>query len=141
MIVLDTNVVSALMRREPDSTVRRWLDDCPSESIWLTAVTIFEIRFGLETLSVGRRRQQLESDFSRLLAEDFQGRILHFDDGAAEAAARLAARRKPLGRVGELRDTLIAGIVISRKAELATRNVRHFQDLEVSVIGPWQDEG
>jgi predicted nucleic acid-binding protein len=137
MIVLDTNVVSALMRREPDAIVRRWLDNRPAESIWLTAVTIFEIRFGIETLAAGRRRLQLEADFAKLLSEDLQGRILHFDDGAAESAASLAARRKPLGRVGELRDTLIAGIVISRKAELATRNLRHFQDLEVPVIDPW----
>jgi toxin FitB len=137
MIVLDTNVLSALMRREPDATVRRWLDDRPAESIWLTALTIFEIRFGIETLAASRRRRQLEGDFARLLAEDLQGRILHFDNGAAESAARLAARRKPLGRVGELRDTLIAGIVISRKAELATRNLRHFQDLEVPVIDSW----
>jgi toxin FitB len=137
MIVLDTNVVSALMLREPDVAVRRWLDDRPAESIWLTALTIFEIRFGIETLAGGRRRQQLDDYFARLLAEDFQGRILHFDDAAAESAAVLAARRKPLGRMGELRDTLIAGIVISRKAELATRNVRHFQDLEVTVVDPW----
>jgi predicted nucleic acid-binding protein len=137
MIVLDTNVISALMRREPDAIVRRWLDDRPAESVWITAITIFEIRFGIETLAEGRRRQQLEGDFARLIAEDLQGRILHFDDGAAESAATLAARRKPLGRIGELRDTLIAGIVMSRKAEFATRNLRHFQDLEVPVIDPW----
>ena len=137
MIALDTNVISALMRREPDETVRRWLDDRPAESIWITAVSVFEIRFGIQTLGEGRRRRQLEADFARLLVDDLQGRILHFDDGAAEAAARLAAHRKPLGRIGDLRDTLIAGIVISRKAELATRNLRHFQDLEVPVIDPW----
>jgi predicted nucleic acid-binding protein len=137
MIVLDTNVISALMRREPDVTVRRWLDDRPAESIWITAITMFEIRFGIETLAEGRRRRQLEADFARLLVDDFQGRILHFDDGAAEAAAGIAAGRKPLGRVGDLRDTLIAGIVMSRKAEFATRNLRHFQDLDVPVIDPW----
>jgi len=79
MIVLDTNVVSAMMRRDVDAKVRDWLDSLPPESIWITTITIFEVRFGIEVLAKGRRRQQLEDDFIQAIAEDFQGRILDLD--------------------------------------------------------------
>jgi toxin FitB len=137
VIVLDTNVVSAMMRRDVDTKIRDWLDSLPSESIWVTTITIFEVRFGIEVLAKGRRRQQLEDDFVQTIAEDFQGRVLDLDQVAAETAASLCARRRLRGRPVEMRDTLIAGIVVSRRAELATRNVRRFHDLEVSVIDPW----
>jgi toxin FitB len=137
MIVLDTNVVSAMMRRDVDTKIRDWLDSLPPESIWVTTITIFEVRFGIEVLSKGRRRQQLEDDFVQTIAEDFQGRVLDLDQAAAQTAASLCAQRRLRGRPIEMRDTLIAGIVLSRRAELATRNVRHFCDLEISVVDPW----
>ena len=137
MIVLDTNVVSAMMRRDVDTKIRDWLDSLPPESIWVTTITIFEVRFGIEVLTKGRRRQQLEDDFVETIAEDFQGRVLDLDQAAAQTAASLCAQRKLRGRPIEMRDTLIAGIVVSRRAELATRNVRHFGDLEISVVDPW----
>jgi toxin FitB len=137
MIVLDTNVVSAMMRRDVDTKVRDWLDSLPPESIWVTTITIFEVRFGIEVLAKGRRRQQLEDDFVQTSADDFQGRVLDLDQAAAETAASLCAQRKLRGRPIEMRDTLIAGIVLSRRAELATRNLRHFHDLEISVVDPW----
>jgi len=137
MIVLDTNVVSAMMRRDVDTTVRDGLDRRPAESIWVTTITIFEVRFGIEVLTKGRRRQQLEDDFVQTIAEDFQNRVLDLDHAAAEAAALLCAQRRLRGRSIEMRDTMIAGIVVSRRAELATRNVRHFDDLEIAVVDPW----
>ncbi len=137
MIVLDTSVVSAMMRRNVDTKIRDWLDSRPPESIWVTAITIFEVRFGIEVLSKGRRRQQLEDDFAQAIAEDFQGRVLELDQAAAETAASLCAQRRLSGRPIEMRDTLIAGIVVSRRAEFATRNVRHFDDLEIAVVDPW----
>ena len=137
MIILDTNVVSALMRDETAPAVSSWLDRCPPNSIWLTTVTIFEMRFGIETLAHGARRRQLESGFARVLTEDIEERVLPFDDTAAEAAAAIAAKRQRVGRIGDLRDALIAGIVVSRRADLATRNVRHFQDLDIRIIDPW----
>ena len=137
MIVLDTNVVSAMMRRDVDAKVRDWLDSLPPESIWVTTITIFEVRFGIEVLAKGRRRQQLEDDFIQAIAEDFQGRVLDLDQAAAETAASLCAQRRLRGRPIEMRDTLIAGIVVSRHAELATRNLRHFDDLEIAVVDPW----
>lgn len=137
MIVLDTNVLSALMRRETDPAVVAWLDLQPSESVWTTAVTVFEIRFGLDLLAPGRRRRQLEDAFSRALDEDFQGRILPFDREAAQEAAGRAAERRAVGKPVDFRDIEIAGIVSARRATLATRNARHFQDLRIELVDPW----
>lgn len=137
MIVLDTNVLSALMRRGPDSSVIAWLDRQPSESVWTTAVTVFEIRFGLELLAAGRRKRQLEDAFARAVDEDFQGRILPFDQQAAREAASRAAQRRGIGKSVDFRDIEIAGIVAARRATLATGNVRHFEDLGISVTDPW----
>jgi predicted nucleic acid-binding protein len=137
VIVLDTNVISALMRREPDPTVVVWLDRLPPESIWTTSITVFEIRLGLEILAAGRRRRQLEDAFAKALEEDLEGRVLPFDQTAAQAAGRIAAERRRAGRTVEIRDVQIAGIVNVRKATLATRNTRHFEDCGLVLIDPW----
>jgi predicted nucleic acid-binding protein len=137
MIILDTNVLSAMMRRNVDSKIRDWLDSQPPESMWVTAITVFEVRLGIEILAKGRRRKQLEEDFVQTIAEDFDGRVLDLDQAAAERAAALCAERRLRGQPIDMRDTLIAGIAVSRRAQLATRNVRHFDDLEVAVIDPW----
>lgn len=137
MIVIDTNVLSALMREVPERRVVEWLDRQAAESIWITSITLFEARLGLALLPKGKRRQALESAFDRLLVEDLEGRVLDFDRPAAEAAAQLAAGRQREGQTIDIRDTQIAGIVIARRAEFATRNVRHFSDLNVDVINPW----
>jgi len=137
MIVLDTNVISALMRTEPDPVVVGWLDGLPSESVWTTSVTVFEVRMGLEILAPGRRRRHLEEAFARALEEDFEGRVLSLDQGAAEAAGRIAAERRRAGRTVEIRDVQIAGIVQARKATLATRNTRHFEGCGLVLVDPW----
>ena len=136
MIVLDTNVVSNLMRRDPDATVVAWLDGLPAESVWTTAITVFEVRLGLELLAAGRRRKLLEDAFAKALAEDFEGRVLSFDETAALAAGRLAAERQRSGRSVEIRDIQIAGIATARKAILATRNLRHFEGMELKLVDP-----
>ena len=137
MIILDTNVLSALMRREPDPVVITWLDQQPAESIWLTSVTIFEVKFGIELMAPGRRREQLESAFARMLRDDLHYRVLHFDQSAAEEAATLTAQRQRAGKPVDFRDTAIAGIVLARRALLATRNLPHFRDLGVNLVDPW----
>ncbi len=137
MIVLDTNVVSALMRKDADPVVVAWLDRQPRELVWLTAVTVFEVHFGLELVPPGRRRRQLEDAFARALDEDFEGRVLPFEQGAARQAAVLAARGQKAGRAVEIRDAQIAGIVSCRRATLATRNTRHFVDLGIALVDPW----
>nr|VFK17919.1 MAG: hypothetical protein BECKLPF1236B_GA0070989_112813 [Candidatus Kentron sp. LPFa] len=136
MIILDTNVLSALMRDRPDPGVVSWLNGQPAQSVWITAITLFETRFGLALLPDGKRRKLLEGRFSMLLEEDLEGRVLIFDESAADQAATLASDRKKSGRVVDMRDTFIAGIVLARRAALATRNTRHFEDLP-RVINPW----
>ncbi|MFZ0657937.1 MAG: type II toxin-antitoxin system VapC family toxin [Candidatus Binataceae bacterium] len=137
MIVLDTDVLSALMRQDADPIVLAWLDRQPPESIWTTAVTVFEIRFGLELLAPSRRRRQLQEAFTRLVEDDLSERILPFDQEAAHKAASCAAERRAAGKTVDFRDIEIAGIVAARRAALATGNRRHFQDLEIELIDPW----
>ena len=139
MIILDTNVLSALMRQVPEVPVVAWLDRQPAESVWITSITLFEARLGLALLPAGRRRKVLEAAFAQLLAEDLENRVLDFDSAAAIEAASLAADRQRAGRPVDMRDTQIAGIALTRRATLATRNVRHFQDLNVPVVDPWTD--
>ena len=140
MIVLDTNVLSALMRSEPDKAVMHWLDDQVAESIWITSITLFEARFGLALLPEGAHRQQLTVRFDDLMVSDLENRVLLFDQAAARRAADLAAQRKNAGRPVDMRDTFIAGIVLARNARIATRNTRHFDDLPGMVINPWEYE-
>lgn len=99
---------------------------------------MFEARLGLALLPSGRRWQALESAFARLLEEDLQNRVLDFDSAAVSEAASLAAERQKSGRPVDMRDTQIAGIALARRATLATRNVRHFSDLKVPVVDPWE---
>ena len=140
MIVLDTTVLSALMRQTPEVSVIAWLDRQPAESVWITSITLFEARLGLALLPKGRRRQMLEAAFDRLLEEDLENRVLDFDSAAATAAALLAAARQKAGRPVDMRGTQIAGIALARRATVATRNVRHFRDLNVPVVDPWETQ-
>lgn len=139
MIILDTNVLSALMQHKPDPRVVAWLDDQPAESIWLSSITVFEARFGMALLPAGRRKDLMEQRFEALVQDDLQNRVLLFDIHAAAQAAQLAADRKSRGRPVDMRDTFIAGIALARRATVATRNVRHFEDLSVPVVNPWAD--
>jgi hypothetical protein len=137
VILLDTNVLSALMQRRADPAVVAWLDEQPTESVWTTSITVFEVRFRLLLLADGRRRRHLERAFAAVLDEDFEGRVLPFDLSAAHAAAAIAASRRRRGRPVEIRDVQIAGIAAARKATLATRNTRHFEGLGLRLIDPW----
>jgi predicted nucleic acid-binding protein len=137
VIILDTNVVSAIMQDSPDAAVAEWLDGEPRESLWTTSITIYELRFGIEILATGRKRQNLETALDRLLHRSMHEKILPFDQDAAEHAARISAERRASGRPSEIRDVEIAGIVRARKATLATRNVRHFQDVGLKLVNPW----
>jgi predicted nucleic acid-binding protein len=138
MIVVDTNVLSALMRRVPDPSVITWLDGQPRTSVWTTSVTILEVQFGLQVMPAGKRRSALMELFERVLTEKIERRVASFDALAARHAAELMAVRQKNGRPGELRDTMIAGIVLASRATLATRNTRHFKDLSISLINPWE---
>ena len=136
MIVLDTNVLSALMRQSADKQVVDWLDKQPRSSIWTTSVTILEIRFGLQILPVGKRSALIQA-FEKALLDKIERRVAPFDTTAAQQAGDLMALRHKKGRPGELRDTMIAGIVLACHATLATRNISNFEDLSVPVVNPW----
>jgi predicted nucleic acid-binding protein len=137
VILLDTNVLSELMRTRPAPTLISWLDAYPPEDIWTTSVSVFEVRFGLALMADGRRRRDLSAAFEALLITDLQGRVASVDTAAADAAAMLAADCRRLERSVDFRDTLIAGVAIARRAGVATRNTRHFQDIGVAVSDPW----
>lgn len=138
MILLDTNVLSAVMQRDPDRIVVDWLDAQPTESVWTTSITVFEVRFGIELLAQSRRRRRLEEAFTRALEQDFGGRVIGVDEPAARAAGAIAARQRAAGRTVEIRDVLIAGIATARKATLATRNLRHFAQTGIKLVDPWR---
>ena len=137
MIVLDTNVISELMRRSPDPTVVNWLDGQPTESIWTTSITLFEVRWGLDLIAPGRRHRELEIAFQQLIEDDLQGRVQLFDAPAANAAGGIAAKSQRSGHGIEVRDLQIAGIVAARRAKLATRNQRHFEGVGIDLVNPW----
>jgi len=138
MIILDTNILSAVMQEKRDRTIVAWLDRQAWESIWTTAITVFEIRLGLSTLTKGKRRVKLEEAFQQTLKNILEGRILPFDEGAALAAGELAAERRQHGIAVDMRDTQIAGIAIAKRSAIATRNTKDFKDLAVPVINPWE---
>jgi toxin FitB len=135
MVILDTNVISAVMR--VDSEVIAWLNRQSISSVWTTTITIFEIRYGLAAMPRGKRRAASEIAFNEVIEKDLAGRVLPFDRSAADEAALLMAERRRGGRPREARDTMIAGIALAQNAILATRNIRHFDDLRVPITDPW----
>jgi predicted nucleic acid-binding protein len=137
MIILDSDVVSALMRLRPEEPVTQWLDRQPASSIWITSITVMEIKYGLQTMPKGIRQVALARSFELLLNEKIERRIAPFDTEAAQHAADLMSLRKARGRPGDTKDTMIAGIALASHATLATRNTSHFEDLPISVVNPW----
>jgi len=139
MIILDTNVISEMMRAAPSPGVETWLASQNAGQIYLTAVTVAELRTGLAILPQGRRRDDLARAVDSTLGQDFQGRILSFDSTAANAYATIAAARREAGRPISVFDCQIVAIAQSRNAALATRDVHDFDGCGVTVINPWND--
>ena len=137
MIILDTNVLSALMRAIPDEVVLNWLDRQPESSLWTTTITLMELRYGVQSMPPGRRQEQMKLELETMLREEIEGRYAVFDIPAAEQASELMAFRRLKGRPIDHRDTMIAGIAMASRATLATRNTSHFADLSVPVVNPW----
>jgi predicted nucleic acid-binding protein len=137
MIVVDTNVLSEVMRPVPSFKVVRWMAERPAVSLFTTTITIGELLYGLELVPSGKRRVALQQAIRAMIDDEFAGRILTFDQDAARAFADISAACRRLGRpIGEL-DAQIAGIARSRGAAIATRNVRDFRDCGVELIDPW----
>lgn len=129
--------MSEVMRLRPDPNVIAWLDVQSEGVIWISSITVLEIRTGIEFLASGRRQTTLALDFARFLDTDIRGRVVGFDAESAHIAASVAATRRRSGRSSDLCDTMIAGIALATGALLATRNTRHFDDLSVALIDPW----
>lgn len=136
MIVLDTDVVSLLIRSGSASPSLQWLDAQRREDVWVTSITRYELEYGVCLLPAGQRRALLGSQIAEFLRHGFSGRMLSVDEEAGLQAAKLAAKRKCEGLNIALADTLIAGIAISRQAAIATHNLRHFVDTGLKVVDP-----
>ena len=137
-VLLDTNVVSELIRRSPNPAVEKWATGHSLEDLFFSAVGEAELRYGAAILPVGRRRETLVSDIERMLSDAFEDRVLPFDSEAARAYADIAATRRSAGRPLAPTDCQIAAIACSRNMAVATRNVRDFEDIGVEVIDPWE---
>ena len=138
MIVLDTNVVSELMRPTPAKLVVAWVAAQPMQSLYTTSVTMAEILYGVGLLSVGRRRRMLGAAAEAMFREDFAGRVLPFAIDAAPLYALIAVERRRSGRPISQFDAQIAAIARSSGATIATRNVLAFADCSVDLVDPWQ---
>ena len=137
MIVVDTNVVSELMKPAPDTAVSRWVAGRPSSSLYTSTITQAEILLGIELLPKGVRRSNLHSAAETMFESAFAGRILPFDEDAARALPRIAAHRRSLGRPISQYDAQIAAIALSRGAQVATRDIADFAHCGITVIDPW----
>jgi toxin FitB len=137
VIVLDTNVLSEIMRAKPDPMVLAWLDAQAPEDLWLNSVVAAELLFGVARLPEGARKQRLAQAVSAMLEQDFAGQILSFDLGAASVYAVMLAERERIGQSMAMADAQIAAICLSRDAVLATRNSKHFEGLGLALINPW----
>ena len=136
-VLLDTNVVSELIRKAPDPAVEMWATGRPLEDLFFSAVSEAELRYGAAILPAGRRRESLILDIERMLRDAFEDRILPFDSAAARVYADIAAARRSTGRPVAPADCQIAAIARSRDMAVATRNVRDFEDIDVEVFDPW----
>lgn len=139
MIVLDTNVISELMRAKPARAVEAWFDTRSLLELATTTISVAEIRHGLARMPFGLRRRDLESRFNSLVARGFENRVFGFDLPAAEVYGDLAAGRERAGRRLAGFDGLIAAIAKSRSLPIATRNTGDFVECGVEVLNPWDD--
>jgi toxin FitB len=137
MIVLDTNVLSEVLRANPEPRVLEWLNDQPRTSVFTTTITRGEILYGIRVMPAGKRRDGLWDAATKIFDVDFDGQVLSFDSAAADDFAEISAARRAAGRPIAQFDAQIAGITRSRGAQLATRNVNDFQKCGFEVINPW----
>jgi predicted nucleic acid-binding protein len=137
VIIVDTNVVAEVMRASPTPAVVAWLNAQNSASLFLAAITVGEIRYGLRIMPKGRRRQTLEEGFDQIIATAFAGRILAFGEHAASHYGEVMGRRKELGRPLSVPDGQIAALARLHGFAVATRNVRDFLDCGIELVDPF----
>lgn len=139
MILLDTNVISELMRPEPAQAVLDWFGRHDAADLFISAVTEAELRTGVAILPEGQRRERLQLAIDAMIDQDFQGRVLPFDTIAARPYAEIAARRRAAGRPIAEADCQIAAIARAADAPVATRNGKDFEGCGIGLINPWDD--
>jgi toxin FitB len=137
MIVLDTNVVCELMRAEPATAVVEWADRHPADDVWLTAITLGELLYGVGRLTDGRRKTTVAAQLEAMVADDLDHRIAAFDELATTHYADIVVLRERLGRPISAADAQIAAICRSHDALLATRNLNDFADTGIAIANPW----
>lgn len=138
MIILDTNVLSELIRPAPAAEVKNWmLERTGEEPLATTAITIMEIEYGLARLPDGARRKDLEERFAALTGRQFEFAVLPFDEKAARLAGKLRSKREATGLHAHSADMMIAAIALIEGASLATRNVKDFTETGVELLNPW----
>ena len=138
MIFLDTNVISETMKPGPDPFVMEWLNRQDLGSLWLTVITVAELRYGVARLEPGRRRNDLETRINAMVNEVFSSRVASFNESATGVFADKAASARRKGRMVEFADAAIAAIAISSGFAIATRDTGPFLDMGAEVIDPWR---
>ena len=139
MILLDTNVISEPLRRTPEARVIDWIDAQSLETLFLSAITVAELRFGVANLPAGKRRDELQTSLENQILPLFTGRVCPFDMGCTTAYAELMAKTKSAGLAIAAADGYIASIAATNRFSVATRDVSPFQAAGVNVINPWDD--
>ncbi|MDR1581369.1 MAG: type II toxin-antitoxin system VapC family toxin [Synergistaceae bacterium] len=139
MIVLDTNVVSEVMKPEPNPAVRKWLNEQPVETLYLSSVSVAEMLFGIGMLPEGRRKRLL-SEMLNSIIELFEDRVLAFDIEAAKSYSRLAVKARVNGRGFPLPDGYIAAIAAARGFAVATRDTGPFDAAGITAVNPWENQ-
>jgi toxin FitB len=139
MIILDTNVLSELMRPKPSASVLAWIAKQSEAEIFTTSITEAEIFYGIEVLPKGKRREHLTMAAEVVFTEDFSGRVYGFDNAAARAFSKIASSRRTSGRPISHPDAQIAAIAKTRRAKVATRDVKGFEQCGVDVVDPWNE--
>ena len=141
MILLDTNVVSEIMKVAPSASVLQWLNDQPSSSLYISSVTVGEITYGLRILPNGKRRSHLNEHFELFVSRAFDQRVLSYDEAAARSYGEIMGKRKELGRPLSVPDGQIAAIARSNRLVVATRNIADFEECGVELIDPFHPMG
>lgn len=138
MIILDTNIVSEMMKTDPSTAVLQWMDQQEAIQLFITTITIAEISYGLHALPDSNRRKYLEDAFNRAIMNAFKHRILPFEESSAHIYGKIMGHRKKLGRPLSIPDGQIASITLSQGFSLATRNIRDFSHCDIDLMNPFE---
>lgn len=137
MILIDTNIISEMMKSSPSAKVIGWMSSQDAAQLYVASITIAEIAYGLYILPDGKRRHTLEDAFEKTIQNGFKGRVLAFDESVVHLYGNIMGRRKELGRPMDVPDGQIAAIARAYQCQLATRNIKDFQDCDLELINPF----